>query len=167
MRKIEESCEKKLGRLCKKLENLWGKMRKVVRKNEESCKENEESCWKKWGKLCKMRNEESCEEKWGKFWGKMRKVVRKNGESCEEKLGTLWGKFWGKMWVKMMKDEEICEESNTKNVIRGNVWGTLTTILRKNGGKSRKNEKHYQKIRKLLRKVIKSEEIHRRKTYFR
>ena len=64
-----------------------------------------------------------------------------------------------------MKDEESCGESNTKNVMRRYVWGTLTKILRKNGGKSRKNEKLYQKMWKLFRKVIKSEEIHRGKTY--
>ena len=48
MRKNEESCEEKRGK-------LWGKMRNIVRKNEES-----------YAKI-------------------MRKVVRKNEESCEEK----------------------------------------------------------------------------------
>ena len=69
---------------------------------------------KLWGKMRKWgklckSNEVSCEEKWGKLWGKMRKVVRKN------------------------------EESYTKNTMRENFWGTFTTILRKNGGKRRKN----------------------------
>ena len=64
MRENEERCEEKWG-------TLRGKMRKVLRENEESCEKNKEIY---------AKNEESCEEKRGKLWGNIARIA--NAVQC-------------------------------------------------------------------------------------
>ena len=70
----------------KNWENL-GKVRKVMKIDEEYLRKSEESYEERWGKFEKC--EESYEDRWENF--------RKSKESYEDR----WGKFeekWGKFW---------------------------------------------------------------------
>ena len=59
MRKSEESYEDKWGKLWEKLRKILGKVRNVMKVDEEILRKSEESYEGKWGKF---------EEKWGKLW---------------------------------------------------------------------------------------------------